>query len=172
MKKFLIVIIVFILGLIAFMPKDNLYFTLKNILKDERVEIVEDSLQNNILALDAQGISLFYDGIDSAKIDGFSLKPYLFYNSLNLENVSPSKDLKKMFNFSASTVDITYAIWDFSHVNIEAEGDFGALTGVIDITTQTIKLLLEPTLRFEKSQFVGEYFKKSDEGYVYESKIQ
>jgi hypothetical protein len=154
------------------MPKENLYYTLKNILKNERVTLTEEILSDNFISLDSSNISLFYDGIDSVKIDSFSVKPLLIYNKIDLENVSASDDLKKMFNFSATSVDITYAIWDFKNINIVAEGDFGEISGSIDIIDQSIKLLLEPTLRFEKSQIINQYFKKSEEGYIYESKIK
>ncbi len=171
MKKFLTILIVFYFSIIIFMPKESLYFTLKNRLKNEQIVIVEDSLNDNFLSLNSEGVSIFYDGIDSVKIENFSIKPYLLYNSMHAQNISPSNDLKKMFKFSASSLDISYAIWDYQNINIKAEGNFGEVVGTIDVLTRTLKLILEPTLRFEKSPLIKQYFKKSEEGYIYESKI-
>jgi len=171
MKKFLIILTVFYLAFIALMPKENLYYTLLNILKKERVVITQESLSDNLISLKGENISIFYDGIESVAADSFSVLPLLIYNKFEAAGVRASKELKKMFRFSADTVNITYAVWDYKNAHIYAEGDFGTVEGTLDILEQKIKLLLDPSPAFEKSPMLRQYFKKSEEGYIYESKI-
>lgn len=172
MKKFIILFIIFYLALIAFMPKENLYYTLKNRLKSERITLSEENLSDNFILLKGDELLIYYDGIASVAVDKFSVMALGLYNKIEAYNVAPAKDLKSMFNFSADSVKITYAVWDYKSVNIYAEGDFGVINGVFNPLTQMLKVELEPSAAFEKSSVIRQYFKKSDEGYSYESKIQ
>jgi hypothetical protein len=171
MKKFLIVLVVFYLAFIAFMPKENIYYTLLNQLKSERILITQESLSDDLFSLKGEEISIFYDGIESVNADSFSLLPFGIYNKFEAINVRASKELKKMFKYSADKVEIVYAVWDYKRAKIYAEGDFGTIEGELDILGQRVKLLLDPSPSFEKSPIIREYFKKSEEGYSYESKI-
>jgi hypothetical protein len=94
------------------------------------------------------------------------------YNKIDAFNVRASQDLKNMFGFSADEVDITYAVWNYGEVEIFAVGDFGTIDGTFELSSQTLRLLLEPSAAFEKSPLIRQYFKKSEEGYIYESKIK
>lgn len=154
------------------MPKENLYYTLKNRLKAERIIIAEDKLDDTFIALNADGVALFYDGIESVNADDFSVMALGIYNKIDARNVGASQDLKKMFGFSADEVEITYAVWNYNEVVISAFGDFGTIDGTFELSSQTLKLLLDPSLAFEKSPLIRQYFKKSEEGYIYESKIK
>ena len=172
MKKFLLIFLVFFLAVIAFMPKVNLFYTGLNLLKKERVTVTHESLKDNLVSLVADNVSIFYDGIDSVSVENFSLKPWLLYNKLDATNISAAKELQNMFGFSADKVEVTYAVWDFSKVHIQGEGDFGEVSGTFNLKTMMLKLLLEPSGAFEKSPLLRQYFKKSEEGYTYASKIQ
>ncbi len=171
MKKFLIFLVIFFIAIIALMPKENLYYTLKNIIKEQRITINEERLSDNIISLKGEGVSIFYDGIESVNADNFSVMALGIYNKIDASNVGASKDLKNMFGFSAENIEITYALWNYNQAVIVASGDFGSIDGTFELSSQTLKLLLEPSLAFEKSPLLRQYFKKSEEGYSYESKI-
>ena len=172
MKKFIIFLFIFYVAFVALMPKENLYYTLKNILKQERVTISEESLSDNLVSLKSKGVSIFYDGIESVNADEFSVLPLVIYNKIEASNVRASKDLKNMFKFSADLVEVTYALWNYKKAKISASGDFGELYGTFDVTSGELKLNLEPSLEFEKSPMIRQYFKKSEEGLVYEQIIK
>lgn len=172
MKKFLIFTLVGYLAFIALMPKENLYYTLINKLKQERVVIAQESLSDNLISLKGKNILVFYDGIESVQAEKFTISPYLFFNSIKISNVSASEDLKRMFGFSADFVKISYVIWNYKGVDISAIGDFGELKGDVNLESMEVKLILEPSEEFQKSPLLNQYFKKSEEGYIYESKIK
>lgn len=172
MKKFIIFLLIFFIAIIALMPKENLYYTLKNILKSERIVITEERLNDNFISLKGDGISIFYDGIESVQAENFSVTAWGVYNKIDALGVGASKDLKSMFGFSADEIEITYALWNYEEAVIVASGDFGSIDGTFELSSQTLKLLLEPSSAFEKSPLIRQYFKKSEEGYTYESKIK
>ncbi len=172
MKKFLIFTLVGYLAFIALMPKENLYYTLINKLKQERVVIAQESLSDNLISLKGENILVFYDGIESVQAEKFTIFPYLLFNSIKISNVSAAEDLKRMFGFSADFVKISYVVWNYKSVDISAIGDFGELSGDVNLESMKVKLILEPSEKFQKSPLLNQYFKKSEEGYIYESKIK
>ncbi len=172
MKKILIFLAIFYVAFVIFMPKENLYFTLKNTLKNERIGLSEESLNNNIASLEALGVVASYDGIPSIQAKELVVTPFLFYNKVKAYEVSAAASLKKMFSFSADVVEITYAIWNYNEAKIYATGDFGELNGVLDLEKKSVKIVLEPSMEFENTPVLKQYFKKSEEGYIYETKIK
>lgn len=172
MKKILIILIVFYLAFIALMPKVNLYYTLKNRLEQQRIVLTETTLSDHLYALKADELALFYDGIESIVATNVDIIPLGFYNRVKATEVKAAKSLEKMFGFSADVVEIKYMLWHYKSADIYAEGDFGVLEGGFDLAEQKVKVVLEPSASFLKSPLLRQYFKKSDEGYVYESKIK
>ncbi|MCH9812318.1 MAG: hypothetical protein K0U47_00035 [Epsilonproteobacteria bacterium] len=172
MKKFLGIFIIFYIALVALMPKENLYYTLKNRLAQERIMMSEEGIKDQFYALKLDDVALFYDGIESVLVDQADIMVLGVYNTIHLTEVKAAKSLQKMFGFSADSVEIKYVVWNYKEASIYAEGDFGVLRGGLDLMEQKVKLLLEPSAAFLKSPLLRQYFKKSDEGYLYESKIK
>ncbi len=171
MKKILLVILSFVAGLILFMPKLSLYYTLENLLKKEHITLKASVLKDRWIDLNVKEMVVSYDGIDSLKVDEVKISPWLLYNVVHLQGVSPTKDIAKMFNAKADEVDISYVPWNYKRVKITAIGDFGALSGWFDIFESKIHLLLEPSDSFKNNSILRQYFKKQEEGWVYESKL-
>ncbi len=171
MKKIILFIVVFYLGFVLFMPKVNLYYTLENFVKKEHVEIKEGTLKDRWIDLDIKDATVFYDGIASLEAKELRISPWLFYNKVTATGVSPTKEIKRMFDASAKKVTLTYSLLAYKTIMIEAEGDFGTLHGTLDVIKQKVHLILEPSAKFKNNTIVRQYFKKEEEGLVYESKL-
>ncbi len=171
MKKIILFIALFYLGFVLFMPKVNLYYTLENFAKKEHVEIKEGSLKDRWIDLEIKDASIFYDGIDSVKVDTLHILPWIFYNKVTARGVSPSKELQSMFHASADVVTLTYSVLSYKSIMIEAKGDFGEVHGTLDVLEQKLRLILNPSAKFKNNDLVRTYFKKEEEGLVYESKL-
>jgi len=171
MRKVFLFIAIFYLGFILFMPKVNLYYTLESFAKKEHVEIKEGSLKDRWIDLDIKDATVFYDGIASVKAGEARIAPWIFYNKITALDISPTKEIKKMFDAKADSITLTYSILDYKHIMIEAEGDFGVIHGTVDVIAQKLRILLEPSAKFKNNKLVKQYFKKEEEGLVYESKL-
>ncbi len=175
MKKILIFILVFFGSVIVFMPKINLYNTLEKFLKDERILIKEKKISDNLISLDIEGATLFYDGIKSLEIGSLKVKPWLITNEIILTDIKPSAVIKKQLDVQADNIEITYSLWDYKNINIFAEGDFGEVSGVFEILDEKsgkLHLVLDASKKFVNNSFVRQNFKKSEEGLVYEQIIK
>jgi predicted nucleic-acid-binding protein len=171
MKKILIAFVFFLLGVVLFMPKINLYYTLENILEKEHIVIKEGALQDRWVDLSIKDAVIFYDGIASVEAADITITPWIFYHKVTMHDVHPTAAIANMFNAQADEVVLKYSVLDYKHVVIEAVGDFGRIDGTLDIKEQKIHLLLEPSETFKHNTLVREYFKKREEGLVYESKL-
>jgi hypothetical protein len=171
MKKILLFILFFYLGAVLFMPKINLYYTLEGLLKKEHVEIKEGRLVDRWIDLKIEDATIFYDGIASVKMDDLTISPWLFYNKIVAQNIQPTTDIKRMINVKATEVEISYGVMDYQSIMIEAKGDFGLLHGTLNIFDRNLRLILEPSAKFKHHDIVRRYFKKEEEGLVYESKL-
>jgi len=171
MKKIVLVGLFFYLGVVLFMPKVNLYYTLESLAKKEQVEIKEGVLTDRWVDLHIQDARVFYDGVASVVADTLNISPWIFYTKIIATNVRPAKALKRMFDVHATEVILTHSVLDYKSIMIEAQGDFGTLSGSVDIMERKVKLILEPSAKFKNNNMVKRYFKKTEEGLVYESKL-
>ncbi len=171
MKKFLLVLLFFYLGFVLFMPKINLYYTLENFAKKEHVEIKEGVLKDRWWDLKIDEAKVYYDGISSFVAAHATIVPWIVYNRVHLSDVRPSKELERILRVHAKSVILTHSLLDYKHLLIEAEGDFGLLHGTLDLMARQVKLILEPSEKFKNHSMVRQYFKKGEEGLVYESKL-
>ena len=158
-------------GLVLFMPKVNLYYTLENFAKKELIEIKEGSLKDRWLDLDIKEAVVSYDGIASVQADEVKISPWIFYNKVTALGVAPTKEVEKLFDARADEVILTYSVLDYKHIMISAHGNFGEIEGTLDMFAQKMRLILDPSEKFKNNTLVKQYFKKEEEGLVYESKL-
>jgi len=171
MKKILLFIAILYLGFVLFMPKINLYYTLENFAKKELIEIKEGTLKDRWIDLDIKEAVVSYDGIASVQADEVKISPWIFYNKITALGLAPTNEIQKMFNARADEVVLTYSVLDYKHIMISAWGDFGEIEGTLDVFAQKVRLLLDPSEKFKNHTLVKQYFKKEEEGLVYESKL-
>ena len=171
MKKLLLILVFFYVGFILFMPKINLYYTLESLLQKEHIVIQEGGLHDRWIDLDIQNSVVLYDGVASVQADSITITPWLFSNSIHALNVGPTVAIKRLLDVHADDVLLTYALWDYKYVHIEASGDFGVISGRVDVLAQTVHLVLTPSAKFKNHDVVRQYFKKTEEGLVYDTKL-
>ncbi len=171
MKKIVLIVSLFYLGFVLFMPKINLYYTLENIAKKEHIMIEEGAIKDRWVDLHIEDATLFYDGIASLKAREMTLLPWIVYNKITLKDVTPAKAVEKMLQTKAEEVTLTYSLLSYKAIMIAAHGDFGELDGTLNLLEQKIRIVLHPSNAFKNHQIVREYFKKQEEGFVYESKL-
>lgn len=172
MKKILVFIIVFYIALIALMPKINLWYTLENYIKDKKIVIDEKIVSDQWFWLNIDQAVFLFDGLKSANIENIKIYPLLAYNKVVVKNITAGQDVKNVFNFNAEELTLQYSIRDIKHLFIASHGDFGKIEGSVDLMEQKINVKLIPSKAFESNKFLLQTFKKTKEGYIYESSLK
>ena len=156
MKKFTVFIVGLFLGLIVFMPKDNLYFTLQKYLAKENIYI--NSKINSFNTLNLENGTVYYNGMDIITFNKIKIFPFVFFNRIDVNNLKI-----KLENLDIKQADITYSILNPLKVYIKGSSNFGDIDGEIDLIKRKIKIyILNLNNRFLKNML-----KKDKKGYFY-----
>ena len=159
--KFLAIFLSFFIGLIVFMPKENLFFTLQKTLQKENIYI-NTNFHSNITNLYLENSKLFINGINIASIKQTNILPLILFNQIKLNNIKIDFNNLKIDNLS-----ITYSIINPLDVEIKGESSFATIKGNIDLKNQTIKVYLINLTNNSLKPFL----RKDKKGYFYAQKF-
>ncbi len=159
--KFLTIILSFFIGLIIFMPKENLFFTLQKELKKENI-FINTKASSNLIDLKLDNSKIFVNKINIANIESIKITPLLFFNKIDLKNI------KIDFNhLNVDNLNLTYSILTPFNVDIKGSSNFATIKGFIDLKNRNMKIyLLNLTNKTIKS-----FLKKDKKGYFYAQKF-
>jgi len=131
------------LGLVLFLPKEEIYFALEKVLQEEGIEINETKIDPGFFTLTVHDAVIYV-----------------------LKGVRAGKNFQAYFPKKADTVILTHRIWEPEEIGVEGRGSFGDFHG--DIFLQEQKLHLD----FTSEKHLGvlkNMLKKGSKGWYYET---
>ena len=160
MKKFFIFLLGLFIGIIFFMPKDNLYYTAQKFLSKENIYI-NSSIKSGI-NLDLTNGKVYQNGIDFLDFKEIKVLPFLFFNKIEANNININLQSLKI-----NKLNITYSIINPLKVYISGTSNFGKIEGNINLIKKYIKVyILNLTNNNIKS-----FLRKDKKGYFYYAKF-
>lgn len=171
MKKFLTLFLVIYLSIVFFMPKEELLYTVLNIAQKQKVQVSIKEQHDRGFYQSLEDLTISYDSSKYAVVDSANIMPLLFLNKISLSTVRASSSFKTILPFVADSISLTYHIFNPLAISISGDGDFGSLDGEINLDTKKLKILVTPSKDFEESTLIKQ-FKKTKEGYIYESTLR
>ena len=156
MKKFLIFLCGLIFGLIVFMPRDNLYYTLQKYLSKENIYINSDI--DSSININLKKGTVYYNGMDLVTFNKVIISPFIFFNKIEADNIKIKfQDLK------ITKIDVIYSIINPLKVYIKGSSNFGEINGYIDLVKRKIKIYILNL----NNNFLKNFLKKDKKGYFY-----
>lgn len=175
MKKLLkvfVYIIIFILSIIVFLPKESIYNLVEKQLEKEHLIISNEKRDENFLGLTLSDANIYYQDINIANIEKKSISTYLFYTSINIENIRLLDSLKTMIPSPVSNINISHSIFEYDKLNIIGTGSFGDISGFVDIVNRVVFLELNASNKMKTSYSkILRNMKLKDGRYIYEYKF-
>lgn len=175
MKKLLkifVYVIVFILSMIIFLPKESLYNLVEKQLEKEHLIISNEKRDENLLGLTINDANIYYQDIKIANVEKNSISTYLFYTNINIENIRLLDSLKTMIPSPISNINISHSIFEYDKLNIIGNGSFGDISGFVDIVNRVIFLELNASNKMKTSYSkILMNMKLKDGRYIYEYKF-
>ena len=156
MKKTLLFITGLILGIILFMPKENLFFTAQHYLKNQNLFINFQTINSSLFKLKLENVNIYYKGIDGVNIKQINILPLLFINKIYLKNIN-------IFNNNAN-IEITYNIFSPFKMDIKGSSNFGEIKGDINLNKKHLKVYILNL----KNDKLKTFLKHNQKGYFYE----
>lgn len=160
MKKFFLFLLGLLIGLVIFMPKDNLYYTAQKFLAKEKVYINSDIKSG--LILDLSNGKIYQNGIDFADFQNVKILPFLLFNKIEAKNIEIN-----MQNLRIDNLNISYSILNPVKVYIKGMANFGKIDGEVNLLKREIKVYI---LNLTNGN-IKSFLKKDKKGYFYYAKF-
>jgi len=154
------------LGLVLFLPKEEIYFALEKVLQEEGIEINETKIDPGFFTLTVHDAVIYVHGIEVATVQTMTCFTVLFFSRFEMKGVRAGKNFQAYFPKKADTVILTHRIWEPEEIGVEGRGSFGDFHG--DIFLQEQKLHLD----FTSEKHLGvlkNMLKKGSKGWYYET---
>lgn len=166
-KKSIIVLVVGWLSILAFMPKQALYYKFEEALANGYdIKLNEKTLDEGLFSVTLKEVTVYVKGIDVATIKELKLSTFLFYNRIALESLHLDDTLKRMMPQETEKAVIAYSVLSPLEVSIEASGSFGLMDGVADLKGQKVRLDFNESKHIE---MLKPQLKKDEKGWFYET---
>jgi hypothetical protein len=160
MKKFFLFLAGFLMGLIIFMPKDNLYYTFQDYLKKENIYINSD-IKSRISLYLKNGV-VYYNGMDISKFENTEILPFIFYNQIKGKNITLN-----IGNYKINSLNIVYTVFYPIKIFVKGDSSFGKIDGEVNLIKKEVKIYIKNLTNNSLKRFL----RKDNKGYFYYAKL-
>ena len=158
MKKFLLFLLGIYIGLVVFMPKDNLYYTFQKYLKKENIYI-NSSISQDLIKLSLKNAKVYSNNINIADFENINIYPLILFNLISVKNLK-----LEIGNYKISNLNIYFT--PFYPIGlIKGDSSFGKVDGEINLMKRYIKVYIQ------KPSTISSFLKKDKKGYFYYAKF-
>ena len=161
MKKFLLFLLGFFIGIIFFMPKDNLYYTFQSFLKKQNIYI-NSKIDLSLFSLTLKNGIIYYHGMDISKFKNINILPYIVYNEIDFKNVNIN-----IGNYKIISLKAFYTLFYPMKIFIKGKSNIGILNGYINLIKREVKLRINNLT----DSSVKKFLTKDKKGYFYYAKF-
>ncbi len=165
-KKVLFFLVLIWLGIVLFMPKVSLYFTLEKALAKEGVEINEKRIDEGLFTLTIEEPVIYVHGIRVAKLSRIRFFTLLFYTRAAAENMEVDSSLKQYVPEKITGISLTHQVFRPLVLSVRAEGDFGNAEGTVDMAVRKVHINVADS---KKLGMLKKTLKKGKDGWYYET---
>ncbi len=154
-------------------PKINLYYQLEHLIKPYGVILSGEEMEDKRLWLSIKDGVLFYQQIESAKIETIDVMLFVLYDRIRAENIRLSSTLEGFLPPDIEHITLRYSVLDPLRVTLEGVGDFGELSGELLLRERSVKVTLKPSLLMTKrfASTLKTLKRDNTGGYYYESRF-
>jgi len=140
----------FILTLVYFLPKSNLYYFAEQELQKQKVVISDETTVEQFFSLELQNAILSYASVDVATISEADIQLFVFYNTLTLHDVNLSSMASAFVPLQVDTLEMKYSILNPLTIYMHSKGAFGEADAMLHIKDRNITILLKPSVLMQK----------------------
>jgi len=148
--KTLAYILFFILAVVYFLPKLNLYYFAEQELQKQKIIISNETIIEQMFSLELQKAILSYESVDVATISKADVQLFVLYNTLTLQDVNLSSMASTFVPLQVDTLEVKYTILNPLTIYMHSKGAFGEADAMLQIKDRNITILLKPSSLMQK----------------------
>ncbi len=163
----------FLLALMYFMPKQNLYYFVENLLVPHAIILSSEEVVDKGFTLDVNHATLSLKSIESATIEQIHFKMFALYNAISFENITLSSAIKSLVPQHVAMAEISYTLFDPFFINASLSGEFGEAQARLQIFEKTVHIELVPSDKMLKEyKTTLQNMSKTESGeYIYDKNV-
>lgn len=156
--------------LLFFAPKRQLWYLAEDALKPYGVVLSGEYVSDNGFSLSLENGTLYYDDLKIATLGEVDVTPLLVYNAVTVAPFTFADDMQAFLPGEVEEMKLSYSLVDPVRVHLKAEGEFGSLTGLVNLMHRDGNLTLSPSpeLLAKKPLWLKELKKQASGAYTYE----
>jgi len=160
----------FIMALIYFAPKVNIYYFAEGQLQKKGIILNDEALNDEGFSLEIKHATLYVKTLKTAKIQKIKLNFFLLYNSAEVQDVVLSDIASNFIPVHVKELHLTYTVFDPLHVRGKCSGEFGKAGININLAKRTLQILVKPSKKMLSHYHATLRNLKKDKngGFVYE----
>jgi hypothetical protein len=173
LTRFIAYTLFFIMMLLLFFPKEQLFYAFEKELQKEKILIANEEYTEHLLSLELREAELYYDGMQVAKVASTEITLLALYNSLEASDIELSKVVERFFPPKIATLTLHHTLLEPFVVSGEMQGEFGSARLLLDLKQRRLHISLVPS-KLMKQEFSSSLrmFKKEANGeYSYEKAL-
>jgi len=178
--KYILYSCFFVFAIIAFLPKEELYYFAAQKLKEEKIDFSHKIIQDKLYGMAIEELHIFYSDIDLVQIEKLKLNLFFFYNNLVINSVHLNNTAAKFAPKGLKDINVVYTVFDPLKINIDGRFNGGTIQGSINLLSKTLVLDLFTSKSFKKNyrnivkqlKYNKESSTKQEDHYSYEYKLQ
>ncbi len=150
LAKLIFAMLLFLVMLMLFLPKENLYYAAEEALEKEGVIIDGETLQNTFTSLQLNGATLMFKGIRTLQADKVVMTTLGVWNRIELNDAEIDKTFAAFVPTHIDHVMVTYSVLSPRTVVFELHGEAGSLTGSADLGDRTVEARVHPSTAMQR----------------------
>jgi len=161
-----------LISIAYFLPKESIYFQIEKYLKTKEIIISDEQIEENSFGIVLKEGKLFFNKMSIANIESIKFNTYMFLTNIEAKDILLDESLSMYIPLKIDEIVIENSFFNFNKIRIKSNGNFGELSGNIDLFKNVLKIVLTPSVKMKKKSFLLEKMKKGeDEKYTYEYKF-
>jgi hypothetical protein len=163
----------FLLAVVYFAPKENLYYLLEQKLATHGFIIADEKIKEGSFSLEIDEAQLYFESIKSADISHAKFLTLLVYNSLEIQNIELDEISAPFLPSKIDNISIKQSILNPFALHVKAQGEFGKIDMQYNILRGHLKGVMIPSyIMLQKYPSTVHMFTANQNGeYIYEKDI-
>jgi hypothetical protein len=166
--------VLFFILILVFLPKQRIINLALMELKDNKILLSSYKLSNKLFMFDVSNINLYYNGIQSVKIEQIYIKPYLIFDDIIIKDIKIDDSLSQFIPPSIELVKINYNILSPLNITINIYSKLYKIKGKFNILDKKLKLNINVSKKFktEYPKILNKIkYDKNTKDYIYEYQL-
>lgn len=165
-KKMFLGLFLIWFGVLAFMPKKELYYKLEEVLEQQEIRIDGETLKEGWFYLYIENPSISIKGIKIVTIEKMELFTLLFYSKIKILNILLDESLKETAPEHIGDMTLRHTLLSILNVSLNANCDFGTIEGNANLKERKLRLDL---IEVKNIETIKSRLQQDEKGWYYET---